>query len=546
MEITAAGRSSLWWDMQSCPLPPPVNPFIVTSMSSALLQKFNIIDVNGAGDGCRSLNDYHFSAYAFFSTAETELYQTLINSGIRLLQLPPGQRYEMEKMMIADILFWAMDTPPPANLIFIVGSVDFCYIFQKLWQRSYNIFLVCPSASQIRKGMLNSANDCLEWLPFLGLLQDEDHQSHSPRGNSVFDHTFSTAFPAASVYVYETVTFSTAFPASSTSNHDTEGFPAPCPVSSTSVHDNESFSAAFPASSTSIHDRHMEESNNASVLKYSRETLLSLKPTLSGGWDGTCGLPFDLTGSSPAQTEPGFYGHFIRTEKPRSPVSSASSTENNKSASLEEFKAWLNRVVNGNKHAEKGYSIGSIHTDFWKATGMILDEKLLGFSDIRQLVEECKDIAVLKEVKRGCHLAFAVKPNEQQNPMFASKGQYPKPVKKIKSKEKPKTETDSTRKPKASAEEFREFICHLLQEGEFSQGFLMSQLRQRFEQHTGKFLDVEHLGYKKNDRTCFIIQSPCISRWCRSWTHSNISVRVCQRSGAQSLSQFQYNRRNPH
>lgn len=101
----------------------------------------------------------------------------------------------------------------------------------------------------------------------------------------------------------------------------------------------------------------MEESNNASILKYSRETLLSLKPTLSGGWDGTCGLPFDLTGSGSAQTEPGFHGHFIRTEKPRSPVSSTSSTEKNKSASLEEFKAWLNRVVNGSKHAENGYSI---------------------------------------------------------------------------------------------------------------------------------------------------------------------------------------------
>jgi hypothetical protein len=60
----------------------------------------------------------------------------------------------MEKMMMADVLLWAMDTPPPANIIFIVGSVDFCYVFQKLRQRSYNVFLVCQSMSEMPQGML--------------------------------------------------------------------------------------------------------------------------------------------------------------------------------------------------------------------------------------------------------------------------------------------------------------------------------------------------------------------------------------------------------
>jgi hypothetical protein len=447
MEIIAGG-SSLWWDMESCALPSSFDPYIVSSMAPALLRKFNITHVNAGGVSGRK--QHHFSAFEFFSQPETELHQTLINSGIRVHQLPPGKTSkEIEKTMVADVLLWAMDTPPPADIIFIVGNVDFCYVFQKLRQRSYNVFLVCPSMSQMPQGMLSAANDCLGWLPFLVSLQDEDRQLQ-PYGahgsNSVYARTFS----------------------------DT----------------------AFPATSTSIHGRELDGLNNTRSSETGRQNLFS-QPSYSGGWGNTCSLPFDETSSSPLPTEPGFHSHFIRTKKPGNPVSSTSSTEKNISASLEEFKAWLTLVVNGKKHAENGYYIGLIHMDFRKATGKILDEKLLGFSDIRNLVEKCKDIAVLKEVKRGCHLAFTVKPKEQnKNPMSSPGGVNPNPNRKLKSKHMPNFKAHPKLKPKASAENFREFICHMLVVGEFSQGFLMSGLRQRFEQHTGKFLDVKHLGYK--------------------------------------------------
>jgi hypothetical protein len=514
------GTTSLWWDMETCSLPPYFDPYIVVSMAPALLRNFNIITSRvNAGGGCSSLNSPLFSAYEFFSETQTELHQTLINSGIGLQQLPPGNNNEMEKRMMADVLLWAMDTPPPANIILIVGNVDFCYVFQKLRQRSYNVFLVCQSMSEMPQGMLGGVNNCLGWLSFLRSLQNED-QSHFPGGISVSDHTF--------------------------------------------------LNTAFPASSTPIPSKEMEDLSNASGLNYSQENLLSLKPsidgwnstrnlpatpsdgwdstrnlpatpsdgwdstcnlpatpsdgwdstrnlpatpsdgwdstcnlphTISDGWDSTCNFPLDERARSPVQPEPRFHGPFIRTKKPGSSVSSASSTsiEKKKPASLEEFKAWLTLVINGKKHAEEGYNISPIRVDFEKATGKILDEKFLGFSKIINLVEDCKDIAVIKEVKRGCHLAFPVKPNEQKNFTHSPGKWNSNPNKKFQSKDKPRAGTNPKPKPKrkASAEDLRKFIYHLLQAGEFTQGFLMARLPKRFEQHTGKILDVEHLGYKR-------------------------------------------------
>lgn len=102
MAPAGGATTSLWWDLESCPLPSYVDPYIVASMASALLRNFNINTSMGNARGdCSYLHHYHFSAYGFFSETQTELLQTLINSGIELHQFPPGKsNNEMEKMMM--------------------------------------------------------------------------------------------------------------------------------------------------------------------------------------------------------------------------------------------------------------------------------------------------------------------------------------------------------------------------------------------------------------------------------------------------------------
>ena len=100
MAATGGGATSLWCDTESCPLPSYVDPYIVVSIASALFRNFNIIVVSMASAlfrnfniifsgsmvkaGGQTLHNHLFSAYEFFSETQTELRQTLINSGIRL------------------------------------------------------------------------------------------------------------------------------------------------------------------------------------------------------------------------------------------------------------------------------------------------------------------------------------------------------------------------------------------------------------------------------------------------------------------------------
>ena len=216
------------------------------------------------------------------------------------------------------------------------------------------------------------------------------------------------------------------------------------------------------------------------------------------------------------QPEPRFHGHSIRTKNPMSPASSASSTEKKTTVSLEEFKEWLTLFVNSKKHAEEGYNISPVCMDFEKTTGKILDEKLLGFLKIINLVEYCKDVVVIREVKRGCHLAFPVKPNERENrmpllPLPGGRNSYPN--KNCQSKDKTRSESKPKPKRKASAEDFRKCIYHMRQAGEFSQGFLMARLPQRFEQRTRKFRDVEHLRYKRMSELVASCSDPVTMKW---------------------------------
>eukprot|EP01018_Ginkgo_biloba_P038371 Gb_39279 [translate_table: standard] len=145
-------RIGVWWDMESCPLPTYMNPHVIMSLSTALLANFKIQG-----------NVHHFSAFESFPKQSNEFKQILAHSGIRLQQIPPDKSNEIEKTILVDVLFWAMDTPAPAHIIFIVGNLDFSNVFHRLRQRRYNVFLLCSSARAISPGMRTASSACLEW-----------------------------------------------------------------------------------------------------------------------------------------------------------------------------------------------------------------------------------------------------------------------------------------------------------------------------------------------------------------------------------------------
>eukprot|EP00252_Welwitschia_mirabilis_P000687 TRINITY_DN1065_c0_g2_i3.p1 TRINITY_DN1065_c0_g2~~TRINITY_DN1065_c0_g2_i3.p1 ORF type:complete len:611 (-),score=119.30 TRINITY_DN1065_c0_g2_i3:115-1767(-) len=128
--------------------------YLSLSIASSLLSHFGI-------SRCISLS---CTAFQYSSSADNnmELYQTLLNSGYKILHFLPGQKHEIEKVMSTDIALWAMDNPYSC-IILISGSSDLSYVASKLKQRGYRICLVgVPSPA-----MLEACDSYISWTDFL-------------------------------------------------------------------------------------------------------------------------------------------------------------------------------------------------------------------------------------------------------------------------------------------------------------------------------------------------------------------------------------------
>ena len=55
-----------------------------------------------------------------------------------------GIKDASDKKILVDMLFWAIDNPPPANYLLISGDRDFSHAIHKLNMRRYNILLAQP------------------------------------------------------------------------------------------------------------------------------------------------------------------------------------------------------------------------------------------------------------------------------------------------------------------------------------------------------------------------------------------------------------------
>jgi hypothetical protein len=87
----------------------------------------------------------------------------LQSSGVSLTDCPHnGRKDAADKMMMVDMLAFAIDHPPPATIVLISGDRDFVYALSVLRNRRYTVVLIVPNngAPIILK---SQANAILEW-----------------------------------------------------------------------------------------------------------------------------------------------------------------------------------------------------------------------------------------------------------------------------------------------------------------------------------------------------------------------------------------------
>jgi hypothetical protein len=97
----------------------------------------------------------------------------LQGSGVSLIDTPKSGRKDVaDKMMITDLLAFAIDKRPPALIILLSGDRDFAYPLGILRNRGYDVLLVVPpiGATPILEA---SANHVMRWRQdVLGLERD--------------------------------------------------------------------------------------------------------------------------------------------------------------------------------------------------------------------------------------------------------------------------------------------------------------------------------------------------------------------------------------
>lgn len=91
--------------------------------------------------------------------SKTTLRSELQSSGVSLTDCPHnGRKDAADKMILVDMMAFALDNPPPATIVLISGDRDFVYALSTLRNRRYNIVLIVPNkgASIILRSQANA------------------------------------------------------------------------------------------------------------------------------------------------------------------------------------------------------------------------------------------------------------------------------------------------------------------------------------------------------------------------------------------------------
>jgi len=126
-------KTSVWWDLENCPVPSGVDPHAIAQNISSALSKH---DYRGP---------VSISAFGDTHNLPAKIQHALSSTGIALNHVPAGIKDASDKRILVDMLFWAVDNSAPANYLLISGDRDFANALHQLSMRRYNILLAHPT-----------------------------------------------------------------------------------------------------------------------------------------------------------------------------------------------------------------------------------------------------------------------------------------------------------------------------------------------------------------------------------------------------------------
>lgn len=131
---------AIFWDVDNCAPPTGSSGRSIALAVRSSIQKLNAGPI------------VSFKAYLELSSettvpnaAQVQLRSELQGCGVSLIDTPKSGRKDVaDKMMITDLLAFAIDQPAPATVVLISGDRDFAYPLGTLRNRGYEVVLIVP------------------------------------------------------------------------------------------------------------------------------------------------------------------------------------------------------------------------------------------------------------------------------------------------------------------------------------------------------------------------------------------------------------------
>ncbi|MFV2016721.1 MAG: NYN domain-containing protein, partial [Candidatus Heimdallarchaeota archaeon] len=126
------------------------------------------------------------SGYADLSRIPEYLKSSLQSSGVHLIDVPSTHKDAADKMIISDLVIFAVDNPAPQTLILISGDQDFAYPIAKLRLRGYRIIVIVPPGGAA-EGLKRQADQVFEWTEFSTPYSSDEIASEEARESLAFE-----------------------------------------------------------------------------------------------------------------------------------------------------------------------------------------------------------------------------------------------------------------------------------------------------------------------------------------------------------------------
>lgn len=148
-----SNRAAIFWDYENCAPSPCVDACVLTD---------NIRRVAIGYGSITMFNAYADEVFLSSKAKSKRFRATLQNCGVQFIDTPhKGEKDIADKVMITDMLAFAVENRPPATVILITGDSDFARAAYILRTKLYRVVLVTPRRLSVPIRI--QASDVIDW-----------------------------------------------------------------------------------------------------------------------------------------------------------------------------------------------------------------------------------------------------------------------------------------------------------------------------------------------------------------------------------------------